>query len=353
MSSPRVMIMAAGTGGHIFPGLAVASILRQRGVEVSWLGTPNGLENTLVPAAEFKLERITIAGLRGRGVAGWLAAPWRIYKAILQVRRVIRKQRPDCVLSMGGYVAGPGGLAARLQGIPLVIHEQNAVAGLTNRWLRPLARRVLTGFPDTLAGGQHVGNPVRAEIASLPEPDARFEGRDGPLRVLVIGGSLGARAFARVVPDAIARLPESRRPRVLHQAGRQFDATKEAYEQAGVEGEVVQFIDDMAGAWGEADVAICRAGALTVAELAAAGLASVLVPFPHAVDDHQFSNARYLVDGKAAWLVREFDFDARWLAEHLGAMARPHLLSMARNARALARNGAAEAVADACLEVAA
>lgn len=353
MSAPRVMIMAAGTGGHIFPGLAVASILRQRGVEVSWLGTSAGLENTLVPAAEFKLECISIAGLRGRGIAGWLAAPWRVLKAVLQARKLIRRQQPDCVLSMGGYIAGPGGLAARLQSVPLVIHEQNAVAGLTNRWLRPLARRVLTGFPGTLPGGQHVGNPVRAEIASLPEPDARFDNREGPLRVLVIGGSLGARAFAHVVPEAIARLSESRRPRVVHQAGRQFEETQRAYEQAGVEGEVVQFIDDMAAAWGEADVAICRAGALTVAELAAAGLAAVLVPFPHAVDDHQFTNARYLADGKAAWLVRESDFDARWLAEHLGAMARPHLLSMARNARALARTGAAEAVADACLEVAA
>ncbi|RFF28744.1 MULTISPECIES: undecaprenyldiphospho-muramoylpentapeptide beta-N-acetylglucosaminyltransferase [unclassified Wenzhouxiangella] len=353
MSAPRVMIMAAGTGGHIFPGLAVASILRQRGVEVSWLGTPTGLENTLVPAADLKLETITIAGLRGRGLAGWLAAPWRIFKAILQARKLIRRHRPDCVLSMGGYVAGPGGLAARLQRIPLVIHEQNAIAGLTNRWLRPLAGRVMTGFPDTLPGGQHVGNPVRAEIASLPEPDARFENREGPLRVLVIGGSLGARAFTHVVPEAIARLPESQRPHIVHQAGRQFEATKKAYEQAGVEGEVVPFIDDMATAWGEADLAICRAGALTVAELAAAGLAAVLVPFPHAVDDHQFTNARYLADGNAAWLVREADFDARWLAEHLDAMARPQLLSMARSARALARTDAAEAVADACLEVAA
>jgi UDP-N-acetylglucosamine--N-acetylmuramyl-(pentapeptide) pyrophosphoryl-undecaprenol N-acetylglucosamine transferase len=345
------MIMAAGTGGHIFPGLAVASVLRARGVEVTWLGTPAGLENRLVPAADLELERITITGLRGRGIAGWLAAPWRVIKAMFQARSLIRKQRPDCVLSMGGYVAGPGGLAARMQGVPLIIHEQNAVAGLTNRWLRPLARRVMTGFPDTLSGGEHVGNPVRSEIAGLPEPDRRFEGRDGPLRLLVIGGSLGARVFARVVPEAIARLPESRRPRVLHQAGRQVEATREAYEKAGIEGEVVEFIDDMAAAWRDADVAVCRAGALTVAELAAAGLAAVLVPFPHAVDDHQFDNARYLADGNGAWLVREADFDARWLAEHLAAMTRSQLLSMARNARSLARNDAAEAVADACMEV--
>ncbi|RFF29714.1 undecaprenyldiphospho-muramoylpentapeptide beta-N-acetylglucosaminyltransferase [Wenzhouxiangella sediminis] len=349
----RVMIMAAGTGGHIFPGLAVASVLRQRGATVSWLGTPTGLENRLVPAADIELDCITISGLRGRGLLGWLAAPWRVLRAVSQARKLIREHRPDCVLSMGGYVAGPGGLAARLSGVPLVIHEQNAVAGLTNRWLRPIARRVMTGFPRTLAGGEHVGNPVRADIAAIPEPDRRFEGRQGPLRLLVIGGSLGARAFADAVPEAIARLPESRRPRVLHQAGRQLDATQAAYQRAGVEGEVVDFIDDMAAAWAEADVAVCRAGALTVAELAAAGLAAVLVPFPHAVDDHQFANARYLSDGNAAWLVREADFDARWLAEHLTAMSRPQLLAMARSARALARDGAAQAVADACMEVAA
>lgn len=352
MSVLRVMIMAAGTGGHIFPGLAVASVLRERGVEVSWLGTPTGLENRLVPAAGLELECITIAGLRGRGLAGWLAAPWRILKAVFQAKKLIRRQRPDCVLSMGGYVAGPGGVAARLQGIPLVIHEQNSIAGLTNRLLRPMARRVMTGFPDTLSGGEHVGNPVRSDIANLPEPDRRFASREGALRLLVIGGSLGARSFAQVVPEAIARLPESRRPRVLHQAGRQLEATRKAYAKAGVEGEIVDFIEDMATAWGEADVAVCRAGALTVAELAAAGLGAVLVPFPHAVDDHQFTNARYLADGNAAWLVRESDFEAYWLAEHLAAMTRPQLLAMARNARSLARNDAAQAVADACLEVA-
>ncbi|WP_376689803.1 undecaprenyldiphospho-muramoylpentapeptide beta-N-acetylglucosaminyltransferase [Wenzhouxiangella sp. EGI_FJ10409] len=353
MSTTRVMIMAAGTGGHIFPGLAVAEVLRDRGVEVSWLGTPAGLENRLVPAAGFELERIAISGLRGRGLVGWLAAPWRVFKAVLQARALIRKHRPHCVLSMGGYVAGPGGVAARLQGVPLVIHEQNAVAGLTNRWLRPLARRVMTGFPETLPRGEHVGNPVRQHIAALAEPDRRFEHRDGPLCLLVVGGSLGARAFSRVIPDAISRLPDSRRPRVVHQAGRQLEATRKAYEEAGVEGEVVEFIDDMASAWAEADVAVCRAGALTVAELAAAGLAAVLVPFPYAVDDHQFDNGRYLADGKAAWLVRESEFDARWLAEHLAAMTRGQLLAMARNARGMARDAAAEAVADACLEVAA
>ena len=351
MSSSHVMIMAAGTGGHIFPGLAVAAVLRQRGVEVSWLGTPAGLENRLVPAAGIALERITIAGLRGRGAGGWLAAPWRVLKAFWQARRLIRERRPDCVLSMGGYVAGPGGLAARAQGVPLLIHEQNAVAGLTNRWLRPLAARVMTGFPDTLPRGEHVGNPVREAIAGLPEPEQRFAGRTGPLRIVVIGGSLGARAFAEIVPSALSRLPESRRPRVLHQAGRQAEVTREAYAAAGVEGEVVEFIDDMAAALGDADLAICRSGALTVAELASAGLGAVLVPFPYAVDDHQYANAGYLAEGRAAWRVRESEFNAGWLAEHLGAMTREQLLAMARNARALARNEAAGRVAQACLEV--
>lgn len=353
MSSARVMIMAAGTGGHIFPGLAVAEVLRESGSDVNWLGTPGGLENRLVPRAGIELERIDIAGLRGRGWLGWLAAPWRVLRATFAARRILKRRRPACVLSMGGYVAGPGALAARSLGIPLVIHEQNAIAGLTNRLLAPLARRVMTGFPQTLARGEHVGNPVRAEIAGLPDPDTRFDGREGPLQLLVVGGSLGARTFAAVIPAALSKLPESRRPRVLHQAGRQFEETRRAYAQAGVDGDVVEFIDDMADALGRADVAVCRAGALTVAELASAGLAAVLVPFPHAVDDHQYANARYLSEADAAWLVREPEFTAQWLAGHLGALTRDQLRSMARNARGQARHNAAGAVAAVCREVAA
>lgn len=348
----RVMIMAAGTGGHIFPGLAVAEALRRHGAEVVWLGTPAGLENRIVPARGIELEHITIGGLRGRGLVGWLAAPLRVLRAMLQARRILRRRRPDCALSMGGYVAGPGALAARLLGIPLVVHEQNAIAGFTNRLLAPLARRVFTGFPDTLARGEHVGNPVREEIARLPEPDERFAGRDGPLRVVVIGGSLGAGAFSEVVPEALSLIPASRRPRVLHQAGRQYEATLAAYRRFGIDGDVVEFIDDMAAAWRDADLAICRAGALTVAELAAAGLAAILVPFPHAVDDHQRANARFLADHEAGHLIGESDLDAKWLAERLGSVCRQQLLIMARNARALARDDAAEAVAEACREVA-
>jgi UDP-N-acetylglucosamine--N-acetylmuramyl-(pentapeptide) pyrophosphoryl-undecaprenol N-acetylglucosamine transferase len=352
MSSVRVMIMAGGTGGHIFPGLAVADVLRERGTEVCWLGTPAGLENRLVPQAGIDLDSIAIQGLRGRGLAGWLAAPLRVLRAAWQARSILRRQRPQCVLSMGGYVAGPGALAARLMGIPLVIHEQNAIAGLTNRLLRPLARRVMTGFPETLSRGEHVGNPVRSDIAAIASPEQRMAGREGPLRLLVIGGSQGAAAFAHTVPAALAQLGPGERPEIVHQAGRQFDETRQAYAQAGVDGDVREFIDDMAGEWARADLAICRAGALTVAELAAAGVASVLVPFPHAVDDHQKSNARFLSDAGAAWLVDQGEFSADWLASLLGRVTRAELILMAGEARKLARTDAAMQVAGACLEVA-
>jgi UDP-N-acetylglucosamine--N-acetylmuramyl-(pentapeptide) pyrophosphoryl-undecaprenol N-acetylglucosamine transferase len=353
MSARHVLIMAAGTGGHIFPGLAVARELIGQGARVSWLGTPHGLENRLVPEAGIDISRIDISGLRGRGLSGWLAAPLRILKAMLQARRVFRAQQPDCVLSMGGYVAGPGGLMARLMGIPLVIHEQNAIAGMTNRWLRPLARRVMAGFPNVLKNAEHCGNPVRADIAALADPEQRYAGRSGPLKVVVIGGSLGAAAFSELVPAALARIPADKRPTVLHQAGRQFEQTKNAYAEAGVEGEVVEFVDDMAQAWGQADLAICRAGALTVAELAAAGVASLLVPFPHAVDDHQTANAAYLASAHAGWLIQQRELNPEQLAERLAGLKREQLAAMAGRARALARTDAARRVAEVCLEVAA
>jgi len=352
MSRARVMIMAGGTGGHIFPGLAVAAELAREGVAVSWLGTPRGLENRLVPDAGFPLDRIEIEGLRGRGALGWLIAPLRVLRAMLQARRIFRRQRPDCVLSMGGYVAGPGGLMARLMGIPLVLHEQNAIAGLTNRWLRPFARRVLSGFPGVLKGAEHCGNPVRTDIAELPEPTQRYAQRQGPLQLLVVGGSQGALAFARAVPEALALLPADARPQVTHQAGRQLEPTREAYRAAGVDGQVVEFIDDMAEAWAAADLAICRAGALTVAELAAAGVASLLVPFPAAVDDHQTANARYLSDAGAAWLLPQNEMNPQSLAERLRDLTRESLAEMAVQARTLARPQATRAVARACLEVA-
>ena len=350
---PRhVMIMAAGTGGHIFPGLAVGRALIAEGLRVSWLGTPQGLENRIVPEAGIELDQIDISGLRGRGWLGWLVAPMRVWRAMRQARAIFKRQRPDCVLSMGGYVAGPGGLMARWMRIPLVLHEQNAIAGLTNRWLRPFARRVLAGFPDVLEGAEHCGNPVREDIAAVAHPRTRYLARQGPLRILIIGGSQGALAFASKIPEALALLPSSRRPRVLHQAGRQLEATRKAYATAGVEGEVVEFIDDMATAWADADLAICRAGALTVAELAAAGVASILVPFPAAVDDHQTANARYLSEAGAAWLIKQDDLSPELLAERLAEQNRLKLAEMAESARGLARPGATAAVARACREVA-
>jgi len=349
----HVMIMAAGTGGHIFPGLAVARALIEEGLRVSWLGTPQGLENRIVPEAGIELNRIEISGLRGRGLLGWLAAPLRVLRAMIQARSILKRLQPDCVLSMGGYVAGPGGLMARWLRIPLVLHEQNAVAGLTNRWLRPFAQRTLSGFPGVLKAAEHCGNPVRSDIAALAHPRERYLERQGPLKLLVVGGSQGALAFAGAIPQALALLPSSKRPRVIHQAGRQLEATRQAYKAAGVEGEVVEFIDDMAQAWAEADLAICRAGALTVAELAAAGVASLLVPFPAAVDDHQTANARYLSEASAAWLVGQNTLTPETLAERLSGLNRLTLAEMAERARGLARPDATAAVAQACREVAA
>jgi UDP-N-acetylglucosamine--N-acetylmuramyl-(pentapeptide) pyrophosphoryl-undecaprenol N-acetylglucosamine transferase len=294
----RVLIVAGGTGGHVFPALAVASALRERGVEVTWLGTRRGMEAKRVPEAGFPLDWVEVRGLRGKGVVGWLLAPFRLLRALIQALAVMRRRAPDVVLGMGGFVSGPGGLAARLSGRPLVIHEQNAIPGLTNRLLSRLAGRVLVGFPGTFPGRErHTGNPVRAAIARLPEPAARLAGRSGPMRLLVLGGSQGALGLNRVVPEALAELSPEARPEVWHQAGERHVAlAQEEYGQAGVEGRVVAFIDDMSVAYAWADLVLCRAGALTIAELAAAGVGALLVPYPHAVDDHQSANAAFLAD---------------------------------------------------------
>jgi UDP-N-acetylglucosamine--N-acetylmuramyl-(pentapeptide) pyrophosphoryl-undecaprenol N-acetylglucosamine transferase len=347
----RITVLAGGTGGHIFPGLAVAGVLREAGADVDWLGTPHGLENRLVPAAGYRLSRVRITGLRGRGLGGWLAAPFRIARALIEARAILRADRPDCVLSMGGYAAGPAGLAARLMGVQLVIHEQNAVAGWTNRLLRPFARIACTGFPGVLSDARVTGNPVRDAIASMPPPARRYAGRSGPLRLLVIGGSQGAEIFNRVVPQALARLPAETRPEIRHQAGRQLQPARAHYEAAGVAAEVTEFVDDMAAAWAWADFAICRAGALTVAELAAAGVPALLVPLPSAVDDHQTANARFLTDAGAGWLMPQPAFDADALAKRVRGLDREALLTVAERARRLARPDAAEQVAGACAEV--
>lgn len=353
MSGPPVMIMAGGTGGHVFPGLAVAEVLGARGVDVVWLGSAHGLENEWVPAAGLPLERLAVSGLRGRGLAGWLAAPVRLARAVRQAGRIIKRHAPHSVLSLGGFAAGPGGIAARLRGVPLVVHEQNAVAGLTNRVLARVARRVLAGFPGALPGAEVVGNPVRADIARLPAPEERFAGREGASRLLVLGGSQGARRLNQVVPAALARMPAEARLVVRHQCGaRHLDAARAGYREAGIEAEVMPFIQDMADAYGWADLVVSRAGALTLAELGAAGVGAVLVPFPFAVDDHQAVNAQGFVEAGAAAMVRESALDEDALAGRLAPLLtdRSRMLDMALAARGLGHPDAAQRLADACTE---
>jgi UDP-N-acetylglucosamine--N-acetylmuramyl-(pentapeptide) pyrophosphoryl-undecaprenol N-acetylglucosamine transferase len=349
-----IMIMAGGTGGHVFPGLAVADHLRERGWNVIWLGSPAGMEAKLVPSRGYAMAPVQFSGLRGKGLVTVLLLPLRLLRAFWQALRALRAHQPDVVLGMGGYVAFPGGMMASLLNRPLVIHEQNSVAGLTNRVLARLADRVLSGFPGALPDAEAVGNPVRADIATLPDPVQRFSGRTGPLQVLVIGGSLGAAALNDIVPQALALLPSTIRPHVRHQSGAQHTAKlRDNYQRAGVNADTVAFIDDMAGAYSSADLVICRAGALTVAELAAAGVASILVPFPHAVDDHQTGNARYLTDAGAAVLLQQKDMTAGGLAALINSLNRDSLLSMACKARAMARADATARVAQICEELAA
>jgi UDP-N-acetylglucosamine--N-acetylmuramyl-(pentapeptide) pyrophosphoryl-undecaprenol N-acetylglucosamine transferase len=350
----RVMIMAGGTGGHVFPALAVAAELRERGAEVFWLGTRHGLEAKLVPSAGIKIEWVAVSGLRGKGALVWLLAPWRLLWAALQVLAVMIRQRPVVVLGMGGFVTGPGGVVTWLLRKPLVIHEQNAIAGLTNRLLSPLARRVLEAFPGTFHTKRVVltGNPVRRAIAELPAPKQRFAGRSAALRLLVLGGSLGARALNEVVPQAIAQLPSP--PEIWHQAGsRNIDEARDSYRCAGVAARVEDFIEDMAAAYAWADLVVCRAGALTVAELAAAGVAAILVPYPHAVDDHQTRNAASLAAAGAAVVVQQRDLTLERLRDLLVSLLdRARLSAMAQAARCLAQPHAAERVAEQCWEVA-
>jgi UDP-N-acetylglucosamine--N-acetylmuramyl-(pentapeptide) pyrophosphoryl-undecaprenol N-acetylglucosamine transferase len=356
--STRVLIMAGGTGGHVFPALAVARVLRERACEVRWLGTRAGIEARLVPAAGIEVSWVRVSGLRGKGVAGWLAAPFKLTRAVRDALAAVKSWNPDVVLGLGGFVSGPGGVAAFLTRRPLVIHEQNAIAGLTNRVLARLARTVCEAFPGSFGGRTDVvvtGNPVRREIEALPMPAERAADHAKP-RLLVFGGSQGAAALNRLVPAALGLLPPSERPEVLHQTGRsRRDAVANAYSAAGVSADVREFIDDMAGAYAWADVAICRSGALTVAELAAAGLASILVPFPAAVDDHQTENARYLASRGAAVLLPEATLTADRLAQELrlltGSDARRRL-AMAESARKAAVPGAAQQLADLCLAAA-
>jgi UDP-N-acetylglucosamine--N-acetylmuramyl-(pentapeptide) pyrophosphoryl-undecaprenol N-acetylglucosamine transferase len=350
MSAP-VLIMAGGTGGHVFPALAVAAELARRQVPVVWLGTRRGIEARLVPQAGIPIEWIEVAGVRGKALATRALAPLRLLRALLQALRVLRRVRPRAVLGMGGYAAGPGGLAAWLCRVPLVIHEQNSVAGMTNRWLARVANHVLCAFEGVFPGRQDarlVGNPVRIELFALPTPAQRYHATNGPVRLLVLGGSQGARALNECVPRALAQLAPGIVFEVRHQAGAAtLAATEAAYRQTGVTGHVEAFIDDMATAYAWAQLLVCRAGALTVAELAAAGLPAVLVPFPYAVDDHQTGNAAALVKVGAAVLLPESELSPATLAALLSGLAadRGRLLAMAKAARAQARPDAAAEVA--------
>lgn len=354
----RVMIMAGGTGGHVFPALAVADELRQRDIEISWIGTAHGIEAKLVPASGYLLSEIKVKGLRGNGTLGWLMAPFKVVKAVVEAASLIRQLRPDVVMGLGGFASGPGGVAAWLMRKPLIIHEQNAIPGLTNRLLAKLADRVLTGFPDSFdkkINAEWVGNPVRKAIEDLPMPHLRQTEKTERLKLLVLGGSLGARSLNNYVPQALASISAEHRPEVIHQCGgKHSDDCRQSYKDAGVDADVKEFIDDMAAAYAWADLVICRAGALTVAEVAAAGVASILVPYPYAVDDHQTHNAAVLVDAEAAILIADQNLNADVIANMIRRLDgdREGLLNMANAARQVAKMGTAAYIADVCMEVA-
>jgi UDP-N-acetylglucosamine--N-acetylmuramyl-(pentapeptide) pyrophosphoryl-undecaprenol N-acetylglucosamine transferase len=358
-----LLVMAGGTGGHVYPALAVAELLRGEGWRVVWLATRQGLEARLAPAHGFEVVWLRMAGLRRSGALRLVGMPFLLLVAFVQSLAVLFRVRPDVALGMGGYASFPGGMMSVLLMKPLVIQEQNACAGLANRILVCLADRVLVGFPDAFTVGkpllcrkvdaQWSGNPVRTEIAALGDPTARYAARAGRLHLLVVGGSLGASVLNETLPRALALLDAEARPEVIHQSGRQhLEVLRENYRAAGVEADCRDFIDDMAEVYGWADLVVCRAGAITIAELTVAAVASVLIPYPYAVDDHQTLNARFLSDAGAAWLLPQADLSAEKLAELLRECRRERLAEMAEKARALARPEAAETVATACRELA-
>lgn len=353
MANRSILVMAGGTGGHIFPALAVADVLRAQEWQVTWLGAPNSMEAELVPKHGYQMAAVRFSGLRGKGLLRKLLLPLNLMVALWQSAAAMLRYRPDVVLGMGGYITFPGGLMAALLRRPLVIHEQNSIAGLSNKVLARLANRVLTGFPDVLPKAVWCGNPVRNAIAELAAPEQRYALRKGPINLLVVGGSLGAKALNEAVPHALAQLPIDARPTVLHQTGRaHYDAVVALYRQVDVKAEVQPFIDDMAASYANADLVICRSGALTVAELAASGVASLLIPFPFAVDDHQMHNARFLSDAGAAILLPQPQLTAAKLAALLMELSREKLVVMAQKARSMSKANAAETVANVCRELA-
>ena len=346
-----LLVMAGGTGGHIMPGLAVAEALEAEGWRIAWMGNPDGMEAQLTAGRGYSMAWVRFGALRGKGLLRKLMLPINLIRGFAQAYAELRRIKPDVVLGMGGYVTFPGGMMAALLGVPLVLHEQNSVAGLANRVLSAVADRVLCGFPKVLKNAEWVGNPVRPSIAVIPSPTLRYAQRSGRLNVLVVGGSLGAQALNEVLPKAFAQMPEAERPEIVHQSGeRHLAELKSRYATSGVEATCVAFVTDMAAAYARADLVICRAGALTIAELAAAGVPSVLVPFPHAVDDHQTSNARFLADAGAAILLPQGNLSVERLVE-LRHMSRAQLAQMAEKARALARPDAAARVAAVCKEL--
>jgi UDP-N-acetylglucosamine--N-acetylmuramyl-(pentapeptide) pyrophosphoryl-undecaprenol N-acetylglucosamine transferase len=347
------LVMAGGTGGHIFPGLAVAEALRARGWTVHWLGAPGSMESQIVPKRGIPLETIDFGGVRGKGPMTLVLLPLKILRAFWQSIRVVRRVRPQVVIGLGGYITFPGGMMSVLLGKPLVLHEQNSVAGMANKVLAGVADRVYSAFPDVIRKGQWIGNPLRAEFLRQPPPEQRFAGRTGPLKVLVVGGSLGAKALNEIVPQALARIPAAQRPHVLHQSGaKQIDELRANYEKAGVQAELTPFIEDTASAFAEADLVICRAGASTVTELAAVGAAALFVPFPSAVDDHQTTNAKFLVDAGGGWLVQQRELTPDLLAPMLITLKREELVQRAVAARKLQKTQATEQMVAACEELA-
>lgn len=352
MKIRKALVMAGGTGGHIFPGLAVAEALREQGWQVHWLGAPASMEAQLVPPRGFAFEAVQFGGVRGKGLKTLALLPLRLLRAFWQSLQVVRRIKPDVVIGLGGYITFPGGMMASLWGKPLVLHEQNSVAGLANKVLARLADRVFTAFPGVLPGAQWVGNPLRQAFLMQDDPAKRFAGRSGALKVLVVGGSLGAKALNEVVPQALALLPENERPQVTHQSGaKQIDALREAYAQAGVQAELTPFIEDTATAFANADLIIARAGASTVTEIAAVGAAALFVPFPFAVDDHQTTNARFLSEQEGAWLVQQSDLSVQDLAERLRTLGRAQLQVCAQNAFKQRKTNATREVVMACEEL--
>lgn len=354
MTEKVALVMAGGTGGHIFPGLAVAQALRERGWRVHWLGAPGSMESRLVPPQGFALETIEFGGVRGKGLVTLALLPLRLLKAFWQAWRVVRRVQPDVLVGFGGYITFPGGMMGVLAGKKLVLHEQNSVAGTANKVLASVADRVFTAFPNVFAKCRWVGNPLREAFVRQPEPEARFAGRSGPLKLLVVGGSLGAKALNDIVPQALALIPAAQRPSVLHQSGaKQIDELRANYAAAGVQAELTPFIDDTAQAFADADVIVCRAGASTVTEIAAVGAAAVFVPFPHAVDDHQTANARFLVEQGGGWLIPQKALTAEKLAEMLQNTERSTLLERARDAKKMQKIQATHEVVAACEELSA